>query len=74
MHDTFKPQLDSYIEQLELYKNSTEHDSEVWYENRKKFLFEHRYDVAHLYDVFIKCSNLQIRYHVDDCIFNISGP
>ena len=74
LHDTFNSRLDSYIEQLELYENSTEHDSEVWYKDRKKFLFEHRYDVAHLYDVFIKWSNLQILYHGDDCIFNISGP
>lgn len=85
LHDTFNPALKPYIKRFNLFVLSKELNDDFW-ENGdgyriknepEKFLYEHRYDVAHLYDVFIEWSEAQLKYYCecrDVGMFNIQGP
>ena len=82
LHDTFNLRLRPYIEDgFELYLLSDEcragiSESRDWERCRsepEQLLFENRYKVAHLYDIFIKWSKLQLHYYGEDCMFNIQG-
>ncbi len=85
LHDTFNPQLKSYIEQFHLYILSEDSDDESYYESGdgyriknepEKFLYDHRYKVAHLYDIFVEWSRAQILHYSSwtNEMFNIQGP
>ena len=84
LHDTFNPELKPYVERFDLYELSRDQgrSPDFWEKGDgyriknepERFLFEHRYDVAHLYDIFIEWSNIQLRYYGDGCMFNIEGP
>lgn len=50
---------------------------ELYRQNKKAILLAHRFDIAHLYDTFIRWSEIQIEeYNVtgDGRMFNIQGP
>jgi len=51
-------------------------DYEMVRNNERLFLFEHRYDVAYLYDVFIRWSKAQLDHYrwSGERMFNIQGP
>lgn len=85
LHDTFNPVLKPYTERFNLFALSKERNDDFWKSGDgyriknepEKFLYEHRYDVAHLYDVFIEWSEAQLK-HYCECgeaqMFNIQGP
>ena len=80
LDDTFNPALKPYINRFNLYVLADHSDpngfEKVDKKNEAQFVFEHRYEVAYLYDVFIKWSEVQLetyRYS-DDLMFNIQGP
>lgn len=85
LHDTFNPELKSYIEQFNLYVLSKDDRAEDYYEcgegyrikhEPEKFLYEHRFEVAHLYDIFVEWSKTQIIHYSGwtNEMFNIQGP
>lgn len=80
LEDTFNPSLKPYIEKFNLFVLADHSDPKYWEKvnktNDAKFVFEHRYEVAYLYDVFIKWSEAQLEVHgyCDDMMFNIQGP
>lgn len=85
LNDTFNPILKSYIKKFNLFTLLKEYsddflESDDAYKIKnepEKFLYEHRYDVAHLYDVFIEWSQAQIKHYCEfgeGRMFNIQGP
>ena len=83
LHDTFNLELKPYLERFNLHVLTHQSGSDYWEEGGdgyriknepEQFLYEHRYDVAHLYDVFIQWSQMQLRYYDSDRMFNIEGP
>lgn len=83
LYDTFNPELKPYIEKFNLYAlsklNVYPGDSYEYIirHEPEKFLFEHRYEVAHLYDMFIEWTDIQAKYYLDggeERMFNIEGP
>ncbi|MCQ2354905.1 MAG: hypothetical protein MJ102_07400 [Clostridia bacterium] len=80
LEDSFNPILKPYIEKFNLFVLSNHPDTNYWDKIKKtddaQFVFEHRYEIANLYDVFIKWSEAQLKAHVycDDLMFNIQGP
>lgn len=85
LYDTFNPVLKPYIGRFDLYVLSKERNQDLWESEDgdkirntpEQFLYEHRYDVAHLYDVFIEWSKAQMKYYCesgDARMFNIQGP
>ena len=78
LHDTFNPKLKPYIEKFNLFVLSKEKSEWDRIKNEPiEFLHEHRYEVAHLYDIFVEWSKAQIEHHCN-CgearMFNIQGP
>ncbi len=75
LYDTFSPDLKSYIEEFDLYVfddyEKSKHNTET-----AKFVFEHRYEIASFYDIFVEWSNAQFRTHsyCSGLMFNIQGP
>lgn len=86
LHDTYNPALEPYIERFNLFVLSKqESDSSFWehgdgYRIKNtpvQYLFEHRYEVAHLYDIFLQWSVVQLDvndYLGGERLFNIQGP
>lgn len=37
----------------------------------QQFLYEHRYEVAHLYDIFIEWTRAQLETYSSECMFSI---
>ena len=85
VQDTFNPLLKPYIEKFNLFILSKERTDDFWESGDgfriknepERFLYEHRYDVAHLYDIFIAWSEAQLAYYCeygDARMFNIQGP
>lgn len=78
VNDTFNPDLLPYIEKFNLYVLEDENtDFHTIKNNPVQFLYEHRYQVSHLYDVLIEWSNVQLKYYwgcEGDGMINIQGP
>lgn len=77
LHDTFSSNLDSYVNRFNLFVLAHSNaDYEMVRNNERLFLFEHRYDVAYLYDVFIRWSKAQLDHYrwSGERMFNIQGP
>lgn len=69
INDSYNPILKKYIEKYDLNMFP---DENLSYEEK---LYKYRYDVAHLYDIFIKWSESQLNYYLSqDRMFNIQGP
>lgn len=78
LHDTFSPELTPYVDRFNLFvlARSDAEDAAIR-NNKRQFLYEHRYDVAYLYDVFIRWSKSQFeeyRNTGDGRLLNIQGP
>ena len=82
LNDTFNPKLKPYIEEFDLRVFANGREREFWQSGEylriekepEKYLYEHRYDVAHLYDVFIEWSNIQVPFCKSmELLFNIPG-
>ena len=83
VNDTFSPELLSYIKRFNLYvladdsSRAQEEERHLIQSNPAQFLYEHRYDVAHLYDVVVEWSNAQLKCYWGECgdgMMNIQGP
>lgn len=78
VNDTFNPDLLPYIEKFNLYVLEDENtDFDTIKNNPVQFLYEHRYQVSHLYDVLIEWSDTQLNYYWGcdgDGMINIQGP
>ena len=82
LYDTYNPVLQPYINQFNLHVLEDRVGPVYKMDPRIEtdpvgFLYEHRYEVAHLYDIFLQWSNIQIEYHgepSEDRMFNVSGP
>ena len=81
VNDTFNPDLEKYIKHFNLYVLDDHDDSRIrkWSEeyNPAAFVYEHRYDIAFLYEIFIQWAETQIDCHDPneaDRMFNIQGP
>lgn len=78
LHDTFAPELTPYIDRFNLYVLAhSDADYAAVRNNPCEFLYEHRYDVAYLYDVFIQWSKSQFEEYWntgDGRLLNIQGP
>lgn len=83
VNDTFNPKLLLYIERFNLYVladdgfRTQEEEQNLIQSNPAQFLYEHRYEVAHLYDVVVEWSNAQLEYYWGECgdgMMNIQGP
>ena len=80
LEDTFNPALKPYIECFNLFVLVDLSGPNDWEKVKKsddaQFVFEHRYEIAYLYDVFIKWSEAQLSAHgyCRDLMFNIQGP
>lgn len=86
LEDTFNPKLEPYIKQFNLFVLSKEKDDEKFWKSGDgyriknepvQFLHEHRYEVAHLLDIFIEWSEIQLYYYGGGCdgrMFSVKGP
>lgn len=77
INDSFSPLLDPYIERFDLSIFDDYGKSAYVRNNKRQFLYEKRYKVALLYDIFIKWSETQIeahRYWDENRKFCIQGP
>lgn len=76
LHDTFNSKLIPYIKRFNLFALAqSDSEYEMIRTDEQKFLHEHRYDVAELYDVFIRWSEAQLNFYwFDGRLFNIQGP
>ena len=80
LHDTYSPELTSLLKSFNLYVLLDDADPREWdFHNPKgrvEFLFAHRYEVAGLYDTFIRWAEAQLNTHCYDSElkFNIQGP
>ena len=74
VNDTLLP----YIEKFNLYVLEDENtDFDTIKNNPVQFLYYHRYQVSHLYDVLIEWSDTQLNYYWGcdgDGMINIQGP
>lgn len=72
------PEIESHIDRLDLYVLAqSESDDNTIREDPFLFLYNHRYDVAHFYDIFCQWAELQLdTYDVnaENGMFNIQGP
>ena len=77
LHETFSSKLDPYVNRFNLFVLAhSDADYEMVRNNERLFLFEHRYDVVYLYDVFIHWSKAQLEHYrwSGERMFNIQGP
>jgi len=76
LNNPFDSKLEKYINRFNLFVLSNDrNDYDMIRNEPRHFLYKHRYDVAHLYDVFIKWSDEQFyHYGYEDRMFNIQGP
>lgn len=79
LYDTFNPKLEKYLEKFDLYllaENQPGCRKSDSVADRKQLLFEHRYEVAKLYDIFIKWSRAQLDSYCcsDSIMLSITGP
>ena len=80
VNDIRNPELKPYIDRFDLHELMLfrEHDQKAVAEAIKNdpvgFLYEHRMEVAALYDVFIQWSEIQLQCYSDDRMLNIQGP
>lgn len=80
LNDTFNPDLKPYIRKFNLFVLADHEEPNYWIKinnNEVQFLYDHRYEVGHLYDVFIRWSEIQLKTHCrggQGRMFNIQGP
>lgn len=77
LHDAFSPALRPYIEEFDLYVLADRTDENAYRLIREapaEFAYQHRYRIAHLYDIFIEWANLQTRFCGPKGMFNLQGP
>ena len=84
LHDTFNPRLKPYIQEFNLFclvpdsYHGMDYMERVDYVRNKEqqVLYEFRYEVAHLFDIFLKWSELQLSGHAysPGLMLCIQGP
>ncbi|MCR5690535.1 MAG: hypothetical protein K6G71_09840 [Clostridiales bacterium] len=81
VNDTYSPELAKYIESFDLFVFDKGNDPRLWNSNKEYdpvgFVFEHRFEIAYLYEIFIQWSETQIQCYGgsgDGRMFNIQGP
>ena len=78
VNDTYCPELKGYIDSFNLFVLNRNNDPRVWDKSHDvDFVYEHRYEIAYLYEIFIQWSETQMYYYErsgDDRMFNIRGP
>ncbi|MGM9652215.1 MAG: hypothetical protein ACI3XP_01090 [Eubacteriales bacterium] len=77
--DPYGQALESYVDGFSLFvlAETDDESQKLFDHNKKAVLFSHRFDIAHLYDTFIRWSEAQIeQYSItgDERMFNIQGP
>lgn len=73
INDTYNDKLAPYIDKFNLFvlsKNSE--DNDLIHNDEMRFVYEHRYKIAHLYDIFLQWLDRQL--FDEDCIINVQGP
>ena len=79
VHDTYSPELAKYIDCFDLFVLDKNDDPRIrkWSENYSPvdFVYDHRYEIAYLYEIFIQWSETQMDCYMDrKQMFNIEGP
>ena len=86
VNDTFNPTLNKYVGRFNLFTLTREERTAEFWESGDgykiknqpiQFLYEHRYEVAHLFDVFLDWSDAQMKCYCntgEGRMFNIQGP
>ena len=81
VNDTYCLELEKYIDSFNLFVLDKRNDPRLWKSNKEynpvEFVFEHRFEIAYLYEIFIQWSETQMYYYGcsgDDRMFNIQGP
>lgn len=81
VNDTYNPDLAIYIEHFNLFVLGDRDDPRLWKSNAEYdpigVVYDHRYEIAYLYEIFIQWSETQMKYYGDsgdDRMFNIQGP
>lgn len=78
LNDTFNPALEKYIDVFNLFVFDKNDDPRIYKRNKeydpKAFVYDHRFEIAYLYDIFIQWSETQLHYQGEDCMFNVQGP
>ena len=74
----FNTKLREYIKMFNLFVLGDRNDPRLWSKDEEEniaFVYEHRFEIAHLYDIFIQWSDAQFHHHYcDERMFNIQGP
>ncbi len=81
VNDTYNSELAKYIEHFNLFVLDDRDDPRLWKSNAEydplAVVYDHRYEIAYLYEIFIQWSETQMEYYGysgDDRMFNIQGP
>lgn len=78
VNNTYCAELKKYIDNFNLFVLNKNNDPRIWDKNHDvDFVYEHRYEIAYLYEIFIQWSETQMYYYEhsgDDRMFNIQGP
>lgn len=84
LFDTFNPELTCYINKFNLFVLANNEENNFWEtgdgfkikKNKVQFLYEHRYEAARVYDMFLDWAGVQLKmynYSADGRMFNIQG-
>ena len=78
VNNTYCAELKKYIDSFNLFVLNKNNDPRIWDKSHDvDFVYEHRYEIAYLYEIFIQWSETQMYYYEhsgDDRMFNIQGP
>ena len=79
LYNTYCPELKQYINEFNLFVLSNNYEEDLTrIKNRPiDFVYDHRYEITHLLDVFIQWSEIQLDYYErngEQRMFNIQGP
>ena len=78
VNNTYCAELKKYIDNFNLFVLNKNNDPRIWDKSHDvDFVYEHRYEIAYLYEIFIQWSETQMYYYEnsgDDRMFNIQGP
>lgn len=79
LYNTYCPELKQYINEFNLFVLSNNYEEDLTrIKNRPiDFVYDHRYEITNLLDVFIQWSEIQLDYYErngEQRMFNIQGP
>lgn len=69
--DTYNSELNAYVESFDLWCLDPSYDRN---ESKTDIVYRYRFDIAHLYDMFIAWGECQLEYCSHSAMINIQGP